>query len=77
VGHLLKPLARADISVGRFGARQSATLGKKGHKAGVKLSIWLSDVGKLGVSEDEIRGLFKDVGKGLDIDQRVEVEFLD
>lgn len=73
----MKSLARAYISIGRFGARHSDTLGKNGNKAGVQLSIWLRDAVKLCVCQDEIRGMFKDVGKGLDVDQRVEVEFLD
>jgi hypothetical protein len=51
------------------------TLGKNGNKPGIKLSIWLSAAGKLGVSLDDLKGMFKDVGKGLNIDQRVEVEF--
>jgi len=63
--------------IGRFSARRSHSLGKNGNKSGVKLSIWLGDAGKLGISENEIRGLFKDIGKGLDNDQRVDVEFLE
>ena len=63
--------------IGRFSARHSDSLGKSGSKSGVKLSIWLGDAGKFGINENEIRGLFKDIGKGLDDDQRVGVEFLE
>jgi hypothetical protein len=63
--------------IGRFSARHSDSLGKNVNKSGVKLSIWLGDAGKLGISENEIRGLFKDIGKGLDNDQRIDVEFLE
>lgn len=73
----MKPLACAENLIGRFGARQSDSLGKKGNKSGVRLSIWLGEAAKLGISEDEIRGLFKDVGKGIDNDWQVEVEFLE
>lgn len=68
-------MTRADVSIGRFAAQQSESLGKNGNKSGIKLSIWLSDAGKLGISQEDIKGMFKDVGKGLDIDYRVEIEF--
>jgi hypothetical protein len=56
-------------------AHQSDKLGKYGNKLGIKLFLRLGDAGKLGISQDDIRGMLKNVGKGLDIDQRVEVEF--
>lgn len=65
----------ADNPIGRFGANHSKNLGKQGNKPGITLSIWLSDAAKIGVSQDGIRGMFKDVGRWLDINRRVEVRF--
>ena len=45
------------------------------NKEGIILSVRLGDTEKLGINQDEIRGMFKDMGKGLDIDYRVEVVF--
>ena len=50
-------------------------LGKNGKRAGVKLLLRLGNVNMLGVAFGDIEGMFKSVGKGLDGDQRVEIEF--
>jgi hypothetical protein len=39
------------------------------------LVIRLGDVGGFAIDEKQIKAMFKDVGKGLDIDQRVDVDF--
>ena len=61
----------------RFDARLSNTTGKNRNKRGIKLSLKVGDAGKLGLSQDYVRSMFKDVGKDLDNDLRVEVEILD
>jgi hypothetical protein len=65
----------ADVLCDSLRAESSKSLGKSGRKEGILLAVRLEDVGAFGIDEEQIKGIFKDVGKGLEIDQRVEVEF--
>jgi hypothetical protein len=60
----------------RFKPIASDSLGKKGKKFGIKLEIELKPMGRLGIDTDDLVNIFKDVGKGIDYDFRVEAELL-
>ncbi len=51
-------------------------LGKSGKKSGVKLRLWLFfGDSTIGLNQKDIEGMFSDVGKGLDVDLRVQIEW--
>ena len=58
---------------GRVEASSSKNLGKGGKKEGVKLIVRLVDAAAVGVDGKELGEMFENVGKGLDVQRRVEV----
>lgn len=57
----------------RVDASSSKNLGKEGKKEGVKLIVRLGDAVGAGVDGKEVAEMFGNVGKGLEVERRVEV----
>ncbi|TVY35014.1 Retrograde regulation protein [Lachnellula occidentalis] len=51
-------------------------LGKKGHKHGIRLVIYLKEHERIGISMSDIESMFAKVGKGLRVEWRVEAEVM-
>ena len=51
-------------------------LGKKGHKVGIRLAIYLDNSESIGMPIGDLESLFSKVGKGLNTDWKVEAEVL-
>jgi retrograde regulation protein 2 len=49
-------------------------LGKKGHKVGIRLKIFLSEHARRGIRAGDLEGMFGRVGKGLPLEWKVEAE---
>jgi retrograde regulation protein 2 len=52
----------------------SHKLGNKGHKSGIKMSIYLSPEARRGIRAGAIEAVFENVGKGLELGWKVEAE---
>ncbi|TVY36357.1 Retrograde regulation protein [Lachnellula subtilissima] len=52
-------------------------LGKKGHKSGIRLVIYLKEHESIGISMSDIESMFAKVGKGLRAEWKVEAEVID
>jgi len=65
------------LSAISFNSSISNRLGKKGHKAGIKLQIALNKKAKTCVDAGALEGMFNSVGKNLHIGWKVELELLE
>lgn len=57
-----------------FKASTSAGLGKKGHKVGVRLQLYVSDQARRGLRVGDLEGMFSKIGKGIPLKWKVEAE---
>jgi retrograde regulation protein 2 len=72
-----KIFLRGQFSSMSLRAEVSHGLGKKGHKAGIRLAIYLENFESIGLLIGDLESMFTKMGKGLHTDWKVETEVLE